>query len=91
MSSRAWQIGLLAFCLLIATANGQSRGEAAAGGGTMGGGGARGGYRTPPAPRYGSSGSSDDRGSTGGFVTTLSGGARILHLIFRLLSACRTL
>ena len=76
MSSRAWQIGLLAFCLLQATANAQSRGEMAAGGGSSGGGGGGGTrYRAPPAPRYGSSGQDDSRGGTG-FVTTLGGGVR---------------
>ena len=72
MSSRAWQIGLLAFCLLQVTANAQSRGEMAAGGGTAGGMGGR-GYRSPPAPRYGSN--NDDNSGSGGFVTTLGGGA----------------
>ncbi|BDA51370.1 hypothetical protein COCOBI_18-2470 [Coccomyxa sp. Obi] len=74
MSSRAWQIGLLAFCLLQATANAQSRGEMAAGGGTNGGGGAAGyRYRSPPAPRYGSG--QDTNSGSGGFVTTLGGGS----------------
>ncbi|CAL8466272.1 g5808 [Coccomyxa elongata] len=74
MSRRAWQIGLLAFCLLQATANAQSRGEMAAGGGTNGGGGAAGyRYRSPPAPRYGSG--QDTNGGSGGFVTTLGGGS----------------
>ncbi|KAK9902757.1 hypothetical protein WJX75_005073 [Coccomyxa subellipsoidea] len=72
MSSSAWQIGLLAFCLLQVTANAQSRGEMAAGGGTAGGMGGR-GYRSPPAPRYGSN--NDDNSGSGGFVTTLGGGS----------------
>lgn len=75
MVSRAWQVALLAACLLQLhyTAYAQSRGELAAGGGTAGGaGGTR--YRSPPAPRYGSN-SQDEQGS-GGFVTTLGGGKR---------------